>query len=262
MEKYHIQELILEVTRECNMHCAHCLRGNIPDSENKQMSTDMITEILSHIKHIDHIVFTGGEPTLAILQIKHTIKTLKQLNIPIKDFYLVTNGKQITHKFLCVIDELYDYCMMSRFEKQKLKDKTPIEQYRCLNWGLEEFYGGVALSIDSYHEPVDIRNMIALKSRSYFREDKITNINGNEENLLLRGRAKNLDIPASIIVNKPINRFYANKEYGMIEQLYINTNGDIMADCDLDYQMQQTYQVANIHDTDCFDKIFAVAEEL
>jgi MoaA/NifB/PqqE/SkfB family radical SAM enzyme len=62
MEVY-ISQLIVEVTRRCNMMCDHCLRG---DEQSIDMSDDVIKAVLSGVSSIGSLVFTGGEPTLAV----------------------------------------------------------------------------------------------------------------------------------------------------------------------------------------------------
>lgn len=57
----HLQHLILEVTQDCNMSCAHCLRG---ESRQCHMQADTIEHIFRDVRHIEHLCLTGGEPSL------------------------------------------------------------------------------------------------------------------------------------------------------------------------------------------------------
>lgn len=59
--KMKVCNLILEVTRRCNMNCAHCLRG---DAQNMDADPALIPKIFDGIDDIDTITFTGGEPAL------------------------------------------------------------------------------------------------------------------------------------------------------------------------------------------------------
>ena len=65
-----VDQLTLEVTRRCNMNCAHCLRG---DAQCLDMSKEVVDKVLQDIDYISFLFFTGGEPSL---------------NIPIMDYFL------------------------------------------------------------------------------------------------------------------------------------------------------------------------------
>ena len=58
-----IQNLAIEVTRKCNIKCAHCLRG---DSQNKDIDLKYIDILLDQVNYIGHFCPTGGEPSLNI----------------------------------------------------------------------------------------------------------------------------------------------------------------------------------------------------
>lgn len=58
-----VENLCLEVTRRCNMGCAHCLRGN---AEDLDMSHETIEQVLGQVDVIGQVTFTGGEPSLNV----------------------------------------------------------------------------------------------------------------------------------------------------------------------------------------------------
>ena len=45
--------LAVEVTRRCNMHCAHCLRG---EAENKDISYEVMDALLRHVEDRKSVV--------------------------------------------------------------------------------------------------------------------------------------------------------------------------------------------------------------
>ena len=59
------QQLILEVTRRCNMACEHCMRG---DAQDMDMDIGLIDKALSSVSDIGCMTFSGGEPTLNVRQ--------------------------------------------------------------------------------------------------------------------------------------------------------------------------------------------------
>ncbi len=63
-----VYSLILEVTRRCNMCCAHCLRR---DAEDIDMEKETVDEILNMVDEIQSVTFTGGEPSLNLPLIQY-----------------------------------------------------------------------------------------------------------------------------------------------------------------------------------------------
>ena len=59
--KIAIDDLILEVTRRCNMRCPHCLRG---EAESLDADIDLIPQIFEGVSEIGMLTFSGGEPSL------------------------------------------------------------------------------------------------------------------------------------------------------------------------------------------------------
>ncbi len=237
-EKIAIDSLVLEVTRKCNMNCRHCLRGQIPDDGPLFMPKSDIAELLRHVKRIGNITFSGGEPSLAVPQIRHALTTLKRYKIPVMSFFIATNGKVVSDAFLKAMDDLYLCCMKWCIGDTERKDTASLCRYA----------GSVALSIDRFHEGIPMENILKLKSRSYFSESKM-DIGGNGY-YLNRGNAVNADIPRSQLIEREVCKLAVND--GEIETLYMNTHGDLLADCNLPYSEQSRYSIGKIHDKSVF----------
>ena len=93
MERLNVRTLLLELTRQCNLECKHCFRG---ESEDKYMSLDIIEKVFKNIARINNILLTGGEPFLAKDQLIKISEILKRDLINIRDFIIVTNGTILT----------------------------------------------------------------------------------------------------------------------------------------------------------------------
>ena len=100
MERLNVRTLLLELTRQCNLNCVHCFRG---DSENKYMSVDIIEKVLRNIARINTFLITGGEPLLAIEQLRKINEILKRDRMNISEFVIVTNGTVLTDEIMDIL---------------------------------------------------------------------------------------------------------------------------------------------------------------
>ena len=217
-------QLAIEVTRKCNMHCAHCLRGQ---AENKDLSPDYLHQLLDQTDTIGSLTFTGGEPTLNLPIIAETLRYCKKHKIPVNDFYLVTNGKKITSKFLVLMMEWYAY---------------------CLECGGDGECSGVALSKDMYHDPIDAHNETMLRGLGFYHPmdkqndyEKYPPLNlGNARDLVRTREPLRFD---EIEVEK-----YHNNLQIMETTVTLTTEGDLLADCDYEYEDPDSLWICNVKD--------------
>ena len=61
---------MFEVTRRCNFKCEHCMRG---DAQNVDLSENAIDNLLNQTLAFGDILFTGGEPLMALDKIEYII---------------------------------------------------------------------------------------------------------------------------------------------------------------------------------------------
>lgn len=101
MKNLILEELYIEITRNCNQNCQHCMRGT---KQNINISNTVLEHIFMnpefHIVKIDKLVLTGGEPFLnpeAIIQI---LNLLDQQKIKINILQIVTNGFIYIHSLM------------------------------------------------------------------------------------------------------------------------------------------------------------------
>jgi len=87
----YIQDLMIELTRSCNMVCTHCIRGK---AQNTTISMDTISDFFDKLNVLDigTLMFTGGEPSLYPELIMETVALLERKNIPYQSFFIATNG--------------------------------------------------------------------------------------------------------------------------------------------------------------------------
>ena len=107
MNKVFFDSLAVEVTRRCNMHCAHCLRG---EAENKDISYEVMDALLRHVDGIGVVTFTGGEPSLNCRAIDQFRELCLKYDISVNGFYIVTNGKENVEELAVASLRWYTYC--------------------------------------------------------------------------------------------------------------------------------------------------------
>lgn len=78
MEKVVFNQLIIEVTRRCNMECGHCLRG---DAQNADILLSAIDGVLDQTEAIGRLIITGGEPTLNLEAIQYIANEKEYLGV-------------------------------------------------------------------------------------------------------------------------------------------------------------------------------------
>ena len=108
MRELYIKNLCIEITRRCNMRCAHCMRG---DAESVDISLKHISNLLRHVRHIHHFNITGGEPSLNVRAIHYILGRVRAYGITVNDFYIVTNGAATSRsgEFIAACAALYEY---------------------------------------------------------------------------------------------------------------------------------------------------------
>ena len=218
-----VDELILEVTRRCNMKCEHCLRG---EAQNLSISNEIIDKVFDEVGTVNSIVYTGGEPSLNTKAIKYSLKVMKERNTPLFGFWLATNAKTYNPEFFMTVVDLFVY---------------------CLSCGGEPETCGIAVSIDDYHERVSQGNIAQYKALSFYSAGKEQK---NDYRFIVdMGRAseKGIGYREHSIIPPRIEV----EEDGriLVETLYINAKGDVLSDCDLSYELQEEHKMGNIFET-------------
>ncbi len=100
MERLNVKTMLLELTRECNLECKHCFRG---DSQNAYMDTKIIDYIFNNVCRINDFLLTGGEPLLAKEQIKSITENIMKERINIGKTIIVTNGTILSEDLLTML---------------------------------------------------------------------------------------------------------------------------------------------------------------
>lgn len=241
-----IRNLILEVTRKCNMNCKHCLRG---PGQNLIMSKELVNKLFEEVKEVDTITFSGGEPFLNLDIIEYVLEVIKERNVYVGGFYIVTNGKHYESRQIEVCNKWMDYILSNNIGKDEIVNRN-------INYDLEEImgYSGLSVSLDVYHEEIPLANYIRYRMLPYYNDQKEYSdkqgINVRAEGnaaLYNIGSFYNLSPELYIIADA-----MDDEKEGLclenieIETLYVSSNGNITGDCDMSYEHIDELAVGNI----------------
>ena len=144
--KFHFAYIAFELTRKCNLKCAHCLRG---EWQNLTMTKEVIDKMLEVSSGIDFIFFTGGEPFLAPDLIEHIVDRVIALDFDAKYINVITNGTILNSLGIRSVQA------MNRFAEWSYK-KNGIEQAASITISNDIYHGTTPQeAVDFYLPYVD-----------------------------------------------------------------------------------------------------------
>ncbi len=211
-----VRDLVIEVTRRCNMQCPHCARG---EAQNLDINLEYVATLFEKIDIVSTLTITGGEPSLVPEIINAILDLAIKYGVEINGFYLVTNAKKITMEFVTVLIRLWDECA----DTFSFGDDFPFVQY----------------SNDIYHDFIDTQQE-GFKLLRALRFVSPRNEKDNADyNLIGEGRAiDNYTCNRDLTPDKFLVEEYT--DHWIIEDgsLYLNAKGNLIAGCDWSYESQ------------------------
>ena len=123
-----IQEYLkLEITRDCNLECVHCYRG---EKENKYMSLETIDKSFKDVEYITCLMIAGGESFLAIEQLERIYEQIVKNNVNVEVMLIKTNCTIMNDRIVNVlanlsktVGSLYVTTMADPFRRMEIIDK-------------------------------------------------------------------------------------------------------------------------------------------
>ena len=215
--------LTLEVTRRCNMGCAHCLRG---EAENLDMTKEIVDKALEDVEFISSLTLSGGEPTLNTELIRYILDVCMEKEIVIEELFVATNGKEVPLDFLHAMIDWDAYVM---------------------DISGDDTYVTLALSEDMYHEDIEPHNKSLLRTLSCF-EEGAKRINFDNAYLINEGRAKNLKNAKKreLSVGPWDGEIDKNTIRVFNGQVYISANGEVKRTCNAAYD-NHSYTIGDLN---------------
>jgi len=212
-----INNLIVEVTRKCNLYCDHCLRG---DAMNMNLKKEYVDSLLDQVDSIGNLCFSGGEPSLNVPIMEYFLERCKSRGIDINHFYIATNGVNVPESFVLFCLKLYSYCDDKDF---------------CL----------LQVSNDRYHMDIADFNLDLLKGLSFFGKkfEKDYHNYYNGSGLIGEGRAA-----SNTSAHKPItvDNEMTLEDFENECEVYLNCKGEIINGCNWSFSSQKKHKLCDV----------------
>lgn len=144
MKKISWNAIEIEITRRCQLKCAHCACGEAQDID---ISKDTIDALLDNTAMFGEVLLTGGEPTLNIEGMSYFLEQIKKRRIPLMYLNVITNGFEMSNDFVEAIKQYHaymsaqgaDYDDGEYFIKIAVsQDRYHVENTECLEWYQEK----------------------------------------------------------------------------------------------------------------------------
>ena len=236
--KFVIYRLLFEVTRRCNLKCAHCMRG---DAQNIDLTKEHVDAFfnLNQIRSINYLAFSGGEPTLNPGIISYTVDKIIDEHIPVYSMGLITNGQLYSEEIVSAFNKFTDYRRkedMDRYAKKNLES--------LIKEAKTKKYTFIGFSVDQYHKDMnpDIK-------KAYFKnEDKIIfdyNVL-TDEDLIKTGRSnKGQDIDYKIDLKYGVKDI---EDCTIQTYTYLTANGKLTTTGMGTYEAMDKINMGNVED--------------
>lgn len=224
----HIQDLMIELTRSCNMVCTHCIRGQ---AQKVVISIDTIQELVEklNITEVGSLMFTGGEPSMYPELIMETMELFKRRDISYQSFFIATNAirHNKSNDFFIALANLY----ANAEDKDMCSVRISRDDYHVLS---TQTIDDEILSVLSFVEIDDLESY-ELYNEGFAFDNGLSNSTKFFE---LENVELNVYFEEDTGFNCEIN-----------EPLYLASNGNLGLGCDFSYErFDKVLSFANISD--------------
>lgn len=144
----------IEVTRRCNQQCLnYCMRGARQNLDIPMEFIDLFLDLeRNHYQYIEHLTFSGGEPTLNAEAILYTVNKIISNKLPVFHLSLMTNGLIYSDMVVEAFEKFNDYYNSSivpvRISKYPRRDREIYKKY------FKDKGSSITFSNDQYHQPI------------------------------------------------------------------------------------------------------------
>jgi len=243
---FNVDNLVIEVTRKCNMKCPHCLRGN---AQRKIIPNEYIDKMLRLIDNVSTLSITGGEPTLAMDTLNYIKKNIGYGQCDVGNFYMVTNGKAINVKQLAEwADIMVSVCSDNEISAIAFSfDNYHRDTFSCYQYDKQKRNYDALIDLLNYE--YGFEDILDRDNFVYKHSDD----SWDNKSLIREGRAKDFGTKDKKAKEFEID-YYDNNTQVSENQLYLSCSGYIVAGCDWSYDSIDNnldIRIAHIDDLHC-----------
>ena len=135
--KMKLHHLTVEITRQCNLHCAHCVRG---DAQDVTITPEIIDKLLDQIDAVISLDLTGGEPFLHPEMVEYLFDGIIKRDISILTVGTVTNGTVCDKRCADAFSKMAEYI---KKKVELIKQAGGIDISSTV---------GISISSDTFHQ--------------------------------------------------------------------------------------------------------------
>lgn len=219
-----IVNLNLMVTRNCNLKCAHCLRG---ESANEDISQEALEKIFKKGTVIQLLELNGGEVFSKPDVLKRVIDTIIKNRVIVSHVNIPTNGTLYLPRIEKELTRLNEYIIYCNLLSGKIPELKNVE----VNISQDPYHAAELKELEKSNPELlnfyllNIRHLI--ESKFYFGPRKYYK-------LIKSGRAKNLEEATTEPTCYPIYYFETRLPIGQLTQVNIvgvDINGTVCNTC-------------------------------
>lgn len=263
MNKLGYRQFALELTRQCNMKCLHCSRG---EAQNVVMSEEILCKALDNLvtesefqksgKFTDAIYLYGGEPFLHPEIIHKCVNYIIEKNIFALSFWVITNGTILDESIAEDFNKITEHMKKCR-EIFETYWKEHSSKYKIL----DKKYKGTALEISwNFHDTEESR-----RAYEFYKEKCNDDVNVklfdehiNLKRLSYSGRTKQIfeseDRNKYWYIIKNNHCMATNlKEDVVPKTICTSANGNVFLGLDYEYETVDSDNMGNVLDESIYD---------
>lgn len=233
--KYNLGTAYFEITRKCNSHCAHCMRGPAQTIEMSKEDVDTFFDKLNG-GSINRVYFGGGEPTLNPEMIEYIIDKIIRERLDVWSIEMITNGK------------VFDQRVTDAFNRFEKYDKS-----RCIySKKPNAVNGSVAIyfSADHYHEPIspEVRKKYKKSCPLVYFGDHFV----SDEDIIKTGFAT-FGNPYTYRLYNPNYNVVSNFQTNIYGMTYLTARGEVTTNGEGEYQTVDMNNYGHISNFDFYN---------
>ena len=109
----HLAGLEIEITRDCNLNCPHCMRYEPDEPMDAYRGTVIAPEVIDALfdryRHIELLLLTGGEPMLHPEMITYIVDKIIEKQVYVEQIQVITNGTIASKEAVTALNKAYNY---------------------------------------------------------------------------------------------------------------------------------------------------------